>query len=392
MPLGRILKQVREQRHFEVDEVASYTHISPNRLADFEADEREPSFLQLERLANAYGLPPYVLVSRSLPNLPESLVDFRRPNPEPARLTPAGMHRIWASEKIAGFTRQVATILHHAPPDWTKQLRFEKPSSEAANSLRKFFDNWHERRRDRLAFTGSRDQQFLGAFRLFLEVQGLIVNINDAPSNDFLGFYVNPEGGQSLAFINRSISSKKAQLFTTVHEYAHHLLHAAGVSNPFVVRNSTERECNRFTAEFLAPMRSFRELVEKQTRSIYRDPFTLIRIVSRQSLLSNHATAIRLVEGGYLSQPDLSTWERATANNRISEKDEESAEAGEGFGQPHAKRISELGYLPTYLAKSAIDAKLIDKLDVQAGMSLSESLQPKSFSLAERRFRVAVEK
>jgi transcriptional regulator with XRE-family HTH domain len=289
MPLGRILKQVREQRHFEVDEVASYTHISPNRLADFEADEREPSFLQLEKLANAYGLPPYVLLSKSLPNLPESLVDFRRPNLEPARLTPAGMHRIWASEKIAGFTRQLAATLHHAPPDWTKELRFEKPDSQAAASLREFFDNWHEGRRDRLGFVGSHDQAFLGAFRLFLEVQGLIVNINDAPFEDFLGFYIDREGGQSLAFVNRAISSKKAQLFTTVHEYAHHLLHAAGVSNPFVVKNSTERECNRFTAEFLAPMSSFRELVENQSRSIYRDPFALIRTVSRQSLLSNHA-------------------------------------------------------------------------------------------------------
>jgi hypothetical protein len=62
------------------------------------------------------------------------------------------------------------------------------------------------------------------------------------------------------------------------------------------------------------------------------------------------------------------------------------------FGPPHAKRVSELGYLPTYLAKLAVEQKMIDSIDVQFGLSLSSTLQEKAFSLATRRFEVAVGK
>ena len=79
MQLGRILKQVRQQRHFEIGDVATAAHISPARLVDFESDERDPSYLQLERLAEAYGIPTYVFASKILPNLPEGPPDYRRP-------------------------------------------------------------------------------------------------------------------------------------------------------------------------------------------------------------------------------------------------------------------------------------------------------------------------
>jgi hypothetical protein len=41
------------------------------------------------------------------------------------------------------------------------------------------------------------------------------------------------------------------------------------------------------------------------------------------------------------------------------------------------------------LAKSAVDKKIIDKLDVQTGISLSEGIQQKAFALAVRRFGIA---
>jgi hypothetical protein len=48
-----------------------------------------------------------------------------------------------------------------------------------------------------------------------------------------------------------------------------------------------------------------------------------------------------------------------------------------------------LGYLPVYLAKQAIDRKTIDSIDV-VGISLSEVLQERAFSLAARRMDVAL--
>jgi hypothetical protein len=78
-----------------------------------------------------------------------------------------------------------------------------------------------------------------------------------------------------------------------------------------------------------------------------------------------------------------------TASNRRTEKNQEQEDEGETYGHPHAKRISELGYLPTFVAKKAIDRRIIDRFDVEDGLSLSSSLQRKAFALAERRFEIA---
>ena len=62
---------------------------------------------------------------------------------------------------------------------------------------------------------------------------------------------------------------------------------------------------------------------------------------------------------------------------------------GEGFGNVYAKLVSEVGYLPSLSAKTALDAKIIDRIDIQEGLSLSPQVQPKALSLAERRFGIA---
>jgi Zn-dependent peptidase ImmA (M78 family) len=299
------------------------------------------------------------------------------------------MRRVWAAEKASGFAKQLASELEYAPPEWSRSVPKGDPTPGLAKRLRTFFDKWLAPRSNGFGFTGTPEQVFLGGFRTFLEVQGTIVNTNDAPSDDFLGFYIHPDDGLPLVYVNRSISSRKAQLFTAVHEYAHSLLDAPGVSNPYLIANSVERKCNRFAAEFLAPMESFRQLVEKQERAAQSNPVALVRAVAAQSLLSQHATAIRLVEAGYLSQGQLHAWESAFVTVPNFEKQEEAEAAGEGHGVPHAKRMAELGYLPTYLSKLAIERRLIDSLDVQAGLSLSEGLQESAFSLVARRFDVA---
>ncbi|WP_249135129.1 ImmA/IrrE family metallo-endopeptidase [Bradyrhizobium sp. AUGA SZCCT0222] len=240
--------------------------------------------------------------------------------------------------------------------------------------------------------SGTNEQKFIAGLRLFLEVQGTIVRINDAPPDDYLGFFLGPDESPPTIFINRKISAPKAQLFTLLHEYGHGLLGLSGVSNPFVVRNAVERKCNQFAAEFLAPTEAFSELAQSQPRSERGDVFRLIASVSRQSLLSLHATAIRLVETGYLTQAQLKTWE--AQRRTLSPKDMKSEERdleddNQTGGAVHAKQLGEIGYLPSYLAKLAVEKKFIDRVDVQAGIGLAMSLQDRAFDLAARRFEVA---
>lgn len=388
MPVNRTLKKVRETRHFALDDVAAFTHISADRLREMEEGQRVPTFPQLDRLAEVYGVASYVLAADTLPNLPEAVVDFRHQVPRPAHLSPAGMTRIWRAEQIAVFTNQLISALKMNRPEWVERLGRVPVTIDGAATLRRFFKEWVAPREKGFELVGTPEQQTLMAFRLFLEAQGVVVNVNDAPSEDYSGFFLRPDASLPLAFVNRKIDSRKAQLFTAVHEYAHFLLKKPGVSNPFVVRNEVERACNQFAAAFLAPVQEFESLAREIVRSHSNDLFGAVRAVSSKSLLSMHATAIRLAEVALISQRQLSSWIAAAARTPRAEKDEER-EGGTEFGQPHAKRIGELGYLPTFVAAEAIKAKLVDSLDVQAGMFLSESLQTKAFDLASRRMRVA---
>jgi Zn-dependent peptidase ImmA (M78 family) len=386
----RALKIVREQRRLNISDVASYADISESRLKTFEDGNKQPSRKQLERLARLYGVPLYAFYSDVIPNLSDTPRDYRKHTPSPASLSARGMKSVLNCEKISHFSYQLFRELNLTTPSWPNQPQVSQSIAQKAESLRKEFDVWVQPRLDKFGFIGTTEQKILGALRLFFEMHGNIASVNDAPVDDYMGFYLKPDSGLPIIFVNRVVSSKKAQLFTFAHEFAHAILKEEGISNPFVVQNAIERSCNIFAAEFLAPISTFKKLAESQSRSTRDDIFKFIALVSSRSLLSQHATAIRLVESGYLSQNQLRTWEDFWKKNPRAEKQQESEEAGPTKGgHAHAKRVSEIGSFPVYLAATAVQKKLIDSLDVQAGIGLTESLQDQAFSLVLRRFEIA---
>ena len=385
----RSLRVLREQKRLNISEVAQFASISPPRLESVEKGERRPTRLQLERLALLYGVPIYALFSEGIPNSPETPLDFRKREPEPAQLSPKGIKALWSSEKIARFSKQLAVALEFEPAKFNSVAKSAANPATRATALRSSFDEWFATRSARLDLTGTAEQQTTAALRLFFEVQAGVVNINDAPPSDYMGFYMEPDGGHEVIFVNRSIASKKAQLFTLAHEYSHLLLRQQGISNPFILRNAIERQCNAFAAEFLAPMSEFKQTVESLGRSVRSDIFQFVAAVSNRILLSKHATAIRLKEAGYISEQDLAVFEAAWSQYPAQEKADDDYDAGT-MNAPHAKRISELGYLPVYLAAVGCREGMIDGLDVQAGIGLSETLQDRAFRLATKRIEAAL--
>lgn len=391
MSIARVLKHVRNNRHFEIADVAHSTGISADSLADFEEGVREPSFRQYEALAEVYGIPSYLFETEALPNLPENVTDFRRSTPKPARLSPDGMKKIWAAEHVAQATRQLLDVTKATLAKWNTKLEAENLSTKTSSEMREFFDSWRGERQQKFAFTGTNEQIFLGCLRLFIESQGTIFRVNQAPPEDFFGFYLAGKESLPTIFVNRKISSVKAQLFTAVHEYAHHIAGLSGISNPFSVKNDIERACNHFAVNFLAPQNEFSNVVERFSRQIHSDVFQLVDAVSTRTLLSKHATAIRLLETGYVSQKQLNSWlaYRAKLSGREL-KNEDSEEPENNFGQIHAKLVGEIGYLPTYLAGIALREKLISSVDIVYSISLSEIVQERALSLASRRMEAAV--
>ena len=390
--MASALKKVRETRHFDLQSVAKYAGISSERLEEFESGKREPSPRQLERLAQTYGLASYLLGSDKIPNLRESVADFRRSVPRPAHLSPAGMARIWSAEEISEVTAQLIQAVDIKTPAWASAVPVGKLTSRLGGEIRLYFDEWMASRSQKFQFSGTDEQKFFSSFRLFLEAQGSIIRVNDAPPDDYFGFFLHPEAGVPTTFVNRKILAPKAQTFTLLHEYAHSLLGLSGVSNPFVVKNDIERACNKFAAEFLAPETSFLKLAGEQPPNVRGDVFRFIAAVSRSSLLSMHATAIRLVETGLITQAQLNTWEafrKTLPPKQIKDEEKDLESEDQQGGAVHAKLLGEIGYLPVYAAKLASEKKFIDSSDVYAGIGLTPSLQEKAFALATRRFEAA---
>lgn len=385
------LRSIREQRGFEIAQVAAYAGISPSRLADFEIGVRAPSRRQMEKLADAYGVPLYTLFGNGIPNLPPLPQDFRKPTPSEASISPRGVRTLLAAERISEFSKQLAVQLDYSPARLDLSARRIRPSNKRATALRTLFDEWLAPRSKKFAFTGTPEQRFMSAFRLFFEIQGGVLNVNEAPHQDYMGFFLTPEAGLPTIFVNRIVSSRKAQLFTLAHEYAHWLIDEDGISNPFRARNAIERSCNIFAAEFLAPMAQFTKIVEGLPKGVRSETFDFIDATASSTLLSKHAAAIRLVESGYLSQSQLSSWRKVFNKNFRQEKDEEKDNSPEIKGDvSFAKRLGELGHLPVYLAKQAIDARFIDAFDVSDNLGLSRKTQSKAFDLAARRFEIAL--
>jgi transcriptional regulator with XRE-family HTH domain len=178
--MASALKKVRETRHFDLQSVARYAGISSDRLEEFENGKREPSPRQLERLAQTYGLASYLLGSDTIPNLRETVADFRRSIPKPAHLSPAGMARIWSAEEVSEVTAQLMQAISIKPPVWAGSIPTGKLTPKLGGEIRSFFDEWMAARSQKFQFFGTDDQKFFSCFRLFLEVQSSIVRVQAA--------------------------------------------------------------------------------------------------------------------------------------------------------------------------------------------------------------------
>lgn len=384
-----VLESVRRQRKLPLDQVAVAARIPADRLYAIEAGLQSPSRKQLERLASIYGLPLYALYAESAPTLAENPADYRRADAGPAALSPAGLGTLLRAERTSTYSYMLQGVIEQKFLDFLSETRKINDVDRLAKEVRRRFDVWRNARLTGLRLSGSAEQVFFQALRIFLEVQGFIVMNNDAPISDYLGFFIKPDEALPAIFINRKLSSKKAQLFTLVHELAHVVYQSEGVSNPFQLTHQTERLCNAFAAEFLAPKDEFQKVVERQSAVVRASPDDFIGNVSRETLLSRQATAIRLLETKHLPPTQFSVW-YANWNKMLTQKIKIEAEPeSEGsFGQPHAKRVGELGYLSVYLSYRAFSDKIIDRYDVENGLGLSSTLQDRAFSLAARRYEV----
>ena len=387
------LLQARKARKLSVAEVADFTKISENRLVRFETGDLEPSIPQLTKLGALYNAPSYAFYSDKPLVFEATLPDFRKSSPSAADLSPKGLTRLWQVERRAKFVGDLTLALGTSAPKTVGLTRFTNQSVPEAAELRAGFDRWLSTRDKSLKFSGTKEDAFQKQLRLFLEIMSCSTSVNSAPIDDYLGFYQKIPDASHLIFINREVRHEKRRLFTLAHEMAHFVYREEGISDPFVAKNDIEKRCNNYAAQFLAPDRQVLQIVHAATSSTINDVARLANLVARETLLSRQAATLRLRELDVITRKAASEFfAHLNMLRRVTEPSSESRKpAPKGRAVVIGKMLSEVGVYAAYTASLALRNKIVDVVDVERGLGLSESIQKDVLDLAAKRFEASAQ-
>jgi Zn-dependent peptidase ImmA (M78 family)/DNA-binding XRE family transcriptional regulator len=246
--------------------LAGRIHVSPEKLASWEAGEDLPTFRQAQHLAHALNIPFGFLYLSAPPLIQIPIPDLRTVTGHlPAEVSvefsdlvnSVLLKQQWYRDYLEGEGRKPLSFVG----------RFDLHSSieVVAEGIKKTIGINEELRRESVSW-----EDFLRKLIQKSEASGLLVlrsgivesNTKRKLSVDeFRGFAISDDLAP-LVFINVR-DSKAAQIFTLIHELAHIWIGQSGISNPNFrkrssqQKNKVEQFCNRVAAEVLIPKAEF---------------------------------------------------------------------------------------------------------------------------------------
>jgi Zn-dependent peptidase ImmA (M78 family)/DNA-binding XRE family transcriptional regulator len=354
---GAVLAWARKERGLSEEEAAKRLKLTPQALADLEVGNKYPSLKLLDLIAQKYQIPfASLMMPEPLPTVSRP-ADFR---------TFEGKPPIWDEQLLIGLetvNQQIemfAELRHHDPE------LFVGPATRSYQTTRAASDVAAEERRH---FGISLEMQFgwptpAQAFRYWrhqVERAGVFVQILDlGPENLCRGFTIYDERGIPAAVINGQDAEGPARTFTLFHEYAHLLIRAPGVSDQNR-KNTTEKWCNDFAANFLMPMDRFK--LEAQAIHPGKDwPDGAIRKVAELFNVSMSAVALRLEAAGLapmgLYDKKLEEWRKRKRSKPFAQ-----------MSYPE-RQVQRLGVRHIGVVLDAVDKRDINMLDAHELMNV----------------------
>jgi Zn-dependent peptidase ImmA (M78 family) len=167
--------------------------------------------------------------------------------------------------------------------------------------------------------------------------------------------------GANIAGVHIPPCPYPRRLFTLAHEIYHCILNETGISDPEILRNNIEKQCNTFAIELLSPV----SLVESAAqRSITSKDFEIaeLRAFAKIVKLSLYASVLRLVETGYYNRNAIAAWHAFISS--AGNPDYKKAGGGGKNRQPEWKyKLSKYGSLFAKVYRPTVAAQIIDDLD-----------------------------
>jgi hypothetical protein len=199
----------------------------------------------LRKISTELLLPDFFFFSEHVPIEPTRFPDFRLTTPSMGGYARETLR--WMDLATA-IQNQADKIADYDPSKSIKAIiPTNVPIDKAARVLRNTLEFSHD-----VQLTLPTSSALFAWLRQRIEKLNVFVLQLSFPSKDGAGFCL-AGAHYDVIVINTRRQPPPRRIFTLAHEIYHCALGKSGVSDPFVIHNPTERRCNTFAAEFLAP-------------------------------------------------------------------------------------------------------------------------------------------
>ena len=330
-----VIKWSREKAHYDLEVVAKKIGVNPEKLKEWENGKNLPTMTQARKMSQVYRRPLAVFY---LPHPPKDfplLKDFRTVEGKAPKYSPALVflmrqiqeRQIWLKDYLREQGQEPLKFIGSAHRKvsaktlskniikslWGSEKEYSQKVS-TIKSISSFLNNWFNQCEEKGVFISRTSHLNSHNIISVKEARGFVISDKYAP----------------FIFIN-SADSKKAQLFTLLHELAHLWLDVSGVPDHFSVNwknksSSVEFLCNQTAGEILMPeekIKSFpkvkefaeaKEFIEEEHKKFPVSRLAFLVRLKSFSVLNN--TVFKKLKEKYIKD-----YEKYTMEQKIKMKD-----------------------------------------------------------------------
>ena len=330
-----VIKWSREKAHYDLEVVAKKIGVNPEKLKEWENGKNLPTMTQARKMSQVYRRPLAVFY---LPHPPKDfplLKDFRTVEGKAPKYSPALVflmrqiqeRQIWLKDYLREQGQEPLKFIGSAHRKvsaktlskniikslWGSEKEYSQKVS-TIKSISSFLNNWFNQCEEK---------------GVFISRTSHLNSHNVIPVKEARGFVISDKYAHFI-FIN-SADSKKAQLFTLLHELAHLWLDVSGVPDHFSVNwknksSSVEFLCNQTAGEILMPeekIKSFpkvkefaeaKEFIEEEHKKFPVSRLAFLVRLKSFSVLNN--TVFKKLKEKYIKD-----YEKYTMEQKIKMKD-----------------------------------------------------------------------
>ena len=368
-----ILKWARESCNYTVQQIAAFFKKDVSIIDEWEAGERAPTYVQLERLAGKYKRPVALFFLPNLPEEPKLEEKLALRSRDVKKLEPRTLFLFRQA-----YSRQLSLMELNNEKNPSEDLIFRdiQPTSSNIDLNEEYAFELAERSRVYLKISVEMQSNWenekiaLENWRNHIQDKGVFV-FKDAFRDDLVDGFCLLHYEFPIIYLNNSRPSL-IQVFSLIHELGHILIGKNGITPDIagtIKTESAELEifCNQFAHEFLVPTKDFKK---RLNFSEYNDE--VIQELAKFYKVSHHVILLKLIKIGILPQKIYNQKVRKWAEQHEYFKQKEGSNREIGGADYYNTQLSYLGHKYTRLAFEKYHQELIsfeklaDYLNVKA--------------------------